>query len=337
MREMTVRERFRAVMDFRPFDRLPVVEWAPWWDKTIERWRCEGLPAQLEGYEINRHFGLDVYRQDWVRPQGPGCPEAARHGSGIIAGADDYDRVRPLLYPEEPIDPDWWRAAARAQAAGVEVLWLTLDGFFWWPRALFGIERHLFAFYDQPDLMHRINADLAEYNLRVIEAVGEITAPDFCTFAEDMSYNHGPMLSKDLFDEFMKPYYLKVVPRLEELGILAIVDSDGDVTVPAGWFAGSGIDGILPLERQSGVDVADLRRRHPRMRFVGAFDKMVMTRGEAAMRAEFERLLPIAACGGLVMGCDHQTPPGVSLADYRLYLSLFREYAERAGEISRKP
>jgi len=46
---------------------------------------------------------------------------------------------------------------------------------------------------------------------------------------------------------------------------------------------------------------------------------------------EFERLLPIARQGGLVIGCDHQTPPGVSLADYRLYLRLFREYAQRAG------
>ena len=31
-------ERFRAVMNFQPVDRLPVWEWAMWWDKTIERW-----------------------------------------------------------------------------------------------------------------------------------------------------------------------------------------------------------------------------------------------------------------------------------------------------------
>ena len=34
------------------------------------------------------------------------------------------------------------------------------------------------------------------------------------TFAEDMSYNHGPMLSKALFDEFLAPYYRRLVPRL---------------------------------------------------------------------------------------------------------------------------
>ena len=41
---MTTRERFQAVMNFRPFDRLPLLEWAGWWDKTIQRWRGEGLP-----------------------------------------------------------------------------------------------------------------------------------------------------------------------------------------------------------------------------------------------------------------------------------------------------
>ena len=31
---MNTRERFLSVMAFRPFDRLPVFEWAEWWDKT---------------------------------------------------------------------------------------------------------------------------------------------------------------------------------------------------------------------------------------------------------------------------------------------------------------
>ena len=54
------------------------------------------------------------------------------------------------------------------------------------------------------------------------------------------------------------------------------------------------------------------------------------------MRAEFERLLPTAARGGFLISCDHQTPPGVSYDNYRTYLDLFREYAEKAGEMSRE-
>jgi len=48
---MNTRERFHAIMNFQPFDRLPVLEWAGWWDKTIERWHQEKLPKDL----IDKH------------------------------------------------------------------------------------------------------------------------------------------------------------------------------------------------------------------------------------------------------------------------------------------
>lgn len=46
---------------------------------------------------------------------------------------------------------------------GDYAFWYSLDGFFWFPRTLFGIENHFFAFYDYPELMTRINEDLCAY------------------------------------------------------------------------------------------------------------------------------------------------------------------------------
>ena len=332
---MTTRERFKAVMNFEPFDRLPMIEWASWWSKTLDRWRGEGLSPNLtDRYALYRHFGLDVYKQAWFRATHYDAPRAPSHGAGILKNEADYERLHHFFYRIEdtwPVDPEQLSAWAEEQRRGEIVVWITLDGFFWFPRHLFGIERHLYAFYDQPDLMHRMNRENAEWMIRMIDRVCTFCTPDFMTFAEDMSYNHGPMLSKSQFDEFLRPYYQMVVPHLKERGILPIIDSDGDVTVPADWFAEAGIEGILPLERQAGVDLAAIREKHPRMKFIGHFDKMTMNRGEAAMRAEFERLLPVACQGGFLISCDHQTPPGVSLADYHLYLKLFNEYALKAA------
>lgn len=336
---MTTRERFQAVMNGRPFDRLPLLEWAGWWDKTLERWHREGLPASLtDRYDICRHFGMDVYKQTWIGTRRAGCPEEPGHGLGIISSEEDYDRVRPFLFPAPGEILGYykiWNQWAKEQASGEIVVWLTVEGFFWFARGLFGIEPHLYAFYDHPALMHRINSDLADWILATFDAVCSVVTPDFMTFGEDMSYNHGPMLSRESFDEFLKPYYQRVLPALKARGILPIIDSDGDVTEPAHWFEEAGLDGILPLERQAGVDIGRLRREHPAMRFVGHFDKMTMHRGEAAMRAEFERLLPVASKGRYLISCDHQTPPGVSFEDYRLYIALFREYAGKAGQMSR--
>ncbi len=216
---------------------------------------------------------------------------------------------------------------------GDVVTWFTFEGFFWFPRVLFGIEQHLYAFYEQPDLMHRINIDLSDWMLTVIDKLCKICRPDFMTFAEDMSYNLGPMISKEMFNEYMLPYYHKVIPRLKEHGIIPIIDSDGGISIPAPWFESAGLEGILPLERQAHVDISKLRQDHPSMRFIGHFDKMTMPFGEEAMRNEFERLLPVARQGGFLIGCDHQTPPGVSLDNYRIYMRLFKEYAVQAGAL----
>ena len=335
---MNTRERFLAVMNFQPYDRLPLLEWASWWTETIDRWHGEGLPANLEDrYDICRYLGVEIYLQEWLRPYGDVLRPETREQrqGGILPLRGSYEKLAPRMYSDPEIDSDRWRHWAEQQERGEAVIWITLDGFFWFPREMFGVVPHLYAFYDDRELMHRMNCDLAEFNIRTIEKICSICAPDFVTFAEDMSYNHGPMLSRDLFDEFMKPYYEMVVPVLKKHGVLAIIDSDGDISTPAHWFAEAGLDGMLPLEKQSGVDIVELRAQNPGMRFVGHYDKMVMSKGEEAMRAEFERLLPTAARGGFIVSCDHQTPPGVSFQEYQVYLSLFREYAEKAGRMSR--
>ena len=151
--------------------------------------------------------------------------------------------------------------------------------------------------------------------------------PTFLTVAEDMSYNHGPMISKRTFDEFIAPYYRRLLPRLQERNIMPFIDTDGDITLLVPWFAELGVDGFLPLERQAGVDGMRLRQRYPRLRMIGHFDKMTMNKGQAAMQAEFERLTPLMKTGGFIPSVDHQTPPGVSLEDYQIFLRLLKKHS----------
>jgi len=58
---------------------------------------------------------------------------------------------------------------------------------------------------------------------------------------------------------------------------------------------------------------------------IGAYDKMVMKNGEAAMQAEFDRLAPTMRGGGFIPSVDHQTPPDVSFENYRIYLELLEQ------------
>ena len=320
-------ERFRALMNFQPVDRLPRWEWAMWWDLTIDRWHGDGLPAKLNDvFEIAQYFGLDPYKQFWFSTTEPTIDAVQHHVEGTVANMDDYLRILPSLYPCHSDAISSMRSWASRQAEGEAVVWITLEGFFWFPRTLLGFERLMLSYYDQPELIHRINADLLDFNLGLLEQIGKNCIPTFITIAEDMSYNHGPMVSRRICEEFMTPYYLRLLERVKEMNALTIVDTDGDCTKLVPWLQSVGVEGVLPLERQAKVDGAVLRELYPTLRMVGHYNKLVMHLGEAAMRNEFERLVPLMRNGGFLPSVDHQTPPAVSMDDYQLYLRLLEEY-----------
>ncbi len=324
-------ERFRAVMNFQPVDRYPRWEWAMWWDETIARWHGEGLPKNLpfnDVFGIAQYFGLDPYQQFWFSTTEATIDATQHHVEGIVANMDDYLRVKPRLFPNHAQAIDTMRPWAARQRNGDAVVWATLEGFFWFPRTLMNIEQLSFAFYDQPELIHAINSDLLDFNLGLIRQMKTACVPTFMTLAEDMSYNNGPMISRQTFEEFLAPYYRKLIAALNELDIMLIVDTDGDVTEMVPWLQNVGVAGVLPLERQAGVDAMEVRKKFPTLRMVGHFNKLVMHLGEAAIRAEFERLLPLMKTGGFIPSVDHQTPPGVSMDQYRLFLRLLDEYTK---------
>ena len=329
---MTNRERVKAILNGEKADRLPMVEWASWWDQTTNRWVEQGAPHISGPDTLQNYFGLDALRQIWIGPKGPGCPGPSRHGGEIMIDEADYEALKPYLYSAASLEGAYQQALAwkEGHEKGEYATWLTIEGFFWFPRTLFGIENHLYAFYDYPELLHQINSDLAEYHIKCLEKILPVLQPEFMTFAEDMSYNLGPMLSKECYDEFMLPYYKKVIPLLKKHGVKVLIDTDGNVEPLIPWFQEAGIEGVLPLERQAGVDVNRIRQHYPEWIMIGGYNKLIMHKGEETLRAEFERLLPAMKSGRYIPSVDHQTPPAVSVEDYKLYVKLLREYAEKA-------
>lgn len=57
---MTPRAMFLNTLHFESCPkRLPMIEWAAWWDETIGRWQKEGLDRALDYTQIQRFF-------DWI-------------------------------------------------------------------------------------------------------------------------------------------------------------------------------------------------------------------------------------------------------------------------------
>lgn len=331
---MTISERINNFFDGYKIDRLPVIEWAPWWHLTIERWKTEGMDLGYDFMKIANELKIDPSLQIGAQNILPECPKFKENG--LISNEEEYEKIQPYLFRKE-IVYDYIESikpyCEKFKSNQDFICWLTVLGFFWFPRDLFGIEDHLFSFYDHPKLYHRICRDMVDYYKFLIDEFAKVVQPNFMTFAEDMSYNLGPMISEDLFNEFLKPYYNEIIPHIHSKGIKLIIDTDGDVSKMIPWLISCGVDGVLPLERQAGVDICKLSEKFPDFYFIGGFDKMVMKFGEEAMRKEFERILPAINRGKYIPAVDHQTPPDVSLENYRIYSKLLKEYCSKINYI----
>ena len=279
---LTSSERFRRYLAGESVDRCPAIEWAPWWHLTVNRWRTEGLPDDADTVEkIQEFFGLEKCLQTMGDYRTSSTPETPGEGLGIMEDEADWKQVKKTLFPpvKTVISDEYFEWLRQTHERGDTLHFFTVEGFFWYPRTLFGIENHLFSFYDYPELYMEMCEVYSDWLIELFQYVFSRFRFDFMSFAEDMSYNLGPMISKDCFDEFLAPFYKKVIPVIHEYGVPVFIDSDGDITQAVDWYAEVGADGMFPLERQAGVDVSTYIDKQPEMSFIGHFDKMCMKHG----------------------------------------------------------
>ena len=95
---MTTRERFIRTMNFEPVDRLPMLGWATWWDKTIDHWKGEGLvirpvPDLTDGEALYLQLGLDIHMQAWIGFTTADTPAPAYHGAPIVTSMEEYETM----------------------------------------------------------------------------------------------------------------------------------------------------------------------------------------------------------------------------------------------------
>ena len=391
---MTNRERENITLSFgKTKDRGSVEETFYPWTLTTERFRAEGIPAdiadrlsditndpeiteiQLEKYlnvkwgegilKYEKYLGFDpVRRVSFTLP-------FRRFEEKIIEDTPEYTLVSDttgrlmkhckgsdLVEEYKPVicdEADWiklkehgngelhkyftkenihkaYNPLKEGHDKGDYSIRLNIEGFFWTARELMGIEAHMFAFYDMPELIHDINEYILSVYLDKLVQVLEVLPADIVYIMEDLSGKNGPMISPEQFDEFVGSYYKRLIPALKQKGVKHIfVDTDGDFQKLIPNFIAAGIEGFLPMDVNAGMDIVKVRRDFPGLKFIGAFNKLCIAEGKEAIDREFERILPVVRQGGYIPGCDHQVAPSTSLEDYRYYISRLKQVMEQAG------
>ena len=114
---------------------------------------------------------------------------------------------------------------------------------------------------------------------------------------------NGPMISPELFDEFIGSYYKRLIPVLKSKGVKHMfVDTDGDFKKLIPNFIESGVEGFLPMDVNAGMDVPTVRKEFPNLKFIGGFNKICIAEGKDAIDREFERIITVVRQGGYIPG-----------------------------------
>jgi len=238
--------------------------------------------------------------------------------------------VKPRLDPATPAryaDLAGRMKQAREAAGRGLIITQNLVGGYMYLRSLVGPEQLFYAFYDMPDVLHDcMRAWLALADAVTARHQQQVTIDDLY-FGEDICYNHGPLISPQMMDEFLFPYYGQLLAnirarQLDKARHLYVqVDTDGDCRPVIPLYARIiGMDVMNPFEVASGCDVVEIGRQHPGLAMFGGIDKRVLASGRKAIDRELARIIPaMRARGGYIPTCDHGVPEEVPFEDYLYY------------------
>ena len=293
---LTERQRVIRAVRFEPVDQLPVRFAYGLMPGVLEAWHEQGLPASVQSRDqVHRYFGFPLKGESLPLDMGF-CPRfderVIEDNQEMRVAIDAMGRMTKVLkrystlprameYPVQ--DAQTWldykhrlhffperigSSLEQVVAANINTGHLNMFGsmgFFWFPRDLMGDENLCLAYYDQPELVHDILEHWCSLIERVLESTLQRVHLDAIHFGEDMAYRNASLIGPDIFDQFMKPYYLRVKRIVDRYEVpIFSVDTDGSLKQLIDWFLPCGVNLIGPNEVQAGNDVVAYREQYGR-------------------------------------------------------------------------
>jgi hypothetical protein len=283
----SLRENFRRIMAYEPFEHLPVWYFGTW-PETKVRWREEGLDGigisgdagpELAGMDPDWEAGM----WDWqglvnLQPLSPDPLEVVESGAGYrvvrtplgallkeSVGSSSiplhleealkptrasWQRFKRYLDPADPLRwPAGWQDAAAALNQRARVTTFHAGTLYGWVRDWMGVEQISYLAVDDPRLYEEMIEHLAEFFMALCGPVLRKAEFDFAYFFEDCCGSSGPLFSPATYRKFYHRYYVKMIDFYHGLGVKTILlDSDGKTDPLIPCWLDSGFDVLFPIE-----------------------------------------------------------------------------------------
>lgn len=134
------------------------------------------------------------------------------------------------------------------------------DGTFW---MLPGSDMMDFAIklFEAPEKLHEEARHKRDLSIELAKKQVE-QGVDFICINSDYGYNQGPFISPKMFSEFVTPYLAEIVDAVHNLGVKAILHSDGDLRQILDQLVSTGLDGYQSIDPQGHMDIAKVKQEY---------------------------------------------------------------------------
>ncbi len=183
-----------------------------------------------------------------------------------------------------------------------------------------GLDALPFLWIDEPALTRRfLRAVMADTISTIRRTAHRATSPLAMIYSDvayhgKLMYSPPQMRAMGFFDDVAG-----ICAACHEAGLAVIFHSDGDVREILDDLASCGIDGLNPLEKAAGMDVYEIRRRHPGLILVGGVDvsRLMPFGTPEEVRRETRRMVAeLGSEGRLLIGSSTEIGNDIPLANY---------------------
>jgi uroporphyrinogen decarboxylase len=202
-------------------------------------------------------------------------------------------------------------------------------GFSFLARHLMGEVRFMMNMYDDPDLIKDFNRFFLDFVMKYWDIILRKVDIDCIFILEDIAYRSGSFISKEMFEDFLKPYYLEFIDYLGQYGIEHIfVDCDGLIDELIPLWVDVGVNGIFPIEAVN--DLGKIRHDYPELKLMGGFDKKVLFQGSGrkAIDRELEKVKIVMDKGRYIPHIDHAVSEDVIWANFKYYRNRLNDICD---------
>ncbi len=242
----------------------------------------------------------------------------------------DLTELEKRLDPDDParLPPDWKEKRAELDDADTVCMLRVHRGFFIsmgvyeWDR----LTHVMYALKKDPDYVKQAMSIWGRFNAAVADRVLTDMTCDAAVFSEPIGGNDGPLISPQMYEEFVLESYepvLEVLRKHEVETVILRTYANARLLIPS--ILERGFNGLWACEVNiETMDYRDLRREFGRdLRLIGGIDLDALRRGKESIREELEEKVPaLIADGGYVPLADGRVREDVPFSHYVYYRQL---------------